>query len=104
MTRRCSIRQAARPKRHLVVDRAGRPLAARLTAATRHESLGFKALLDAIPPITQPNSRCRQWIAPPGRLPRVGHHLEERQQGGTEMADKGMLLATRRRVVVAEPA
>jgi transposase len=43
-----------------VVDRAGTPLAVRLTGANRHDSLVFEDLLDAIPPIRQPNGRRRK--------------------------------------------
>ena len=52
-------------KRHLVVDRTGIPLAALLTAANRHDSVIFEALLDAIPPIKQANGRRRKR---PGKL------------------------------------
>ena len=41
-------------------DRAGIPLASLLTGATRHDSVVFEALLDAIPPIRQPNGRRRK--------------------------------------------
>jgi transposase len=43
-----------------VVDRTGIPLAALLTAANRHDSVIFEALLDAIPPIKQANGRRRK--------------------------------------------
>jgi transposase len=43
-----------------VVDRAGIPLATLLTAANRHDSMVFADLLDAIPPIRQPNGRRRK--------------------------------------------
>jgi transposase len=39
-------------KRHVVTDRRGIPLAARITGANRHESVVFEDLIDAIPPIT----------------------------------------------------
>jgi transposase len=42
-----------------VVDRAGTPLAVRLTGANRHDSMVFEDLLDAIPPIRQPNGHRR---------------------------------------------
>jgi transposase len=41
-------------------DRAGIPLASRLTGANRHDSVAFEALLDAVPPIKQPNGRRRK--------------------------------------------
>ncbi len=47
-------------KRHLVVERAGLPLATLLTGANRHDSVVFEGLLDAIPPIRQPNGRRRK--------------------------------------------
>jgi transposase len=43
-----------------VVDRAGTPLAVRLTGANRHDSMVFEELIDAIPRIRQPNGRRRQ--------------------------------------------
>jgi transposase len=43
-----------------VVDRRGIPLAALLTGANRHDSVVFEALIDAIPPIRQPNGRRRK--------------------------------------------
>ena len=47
-------------KRHVVVERKGLPLAALRTGANRHESVVFETLLDAIPPIRQPNGRRRK--------------------------------------------
>jgi transposase len=47
-------------KRHLVVDRTGIPLAALLSGANRHDSVVFEQVLDAIPPIRQPNGRRRK--------------------------------------------
>lgn len=44
----------------MVGDRAGLPLATLLTGANRHDSMVFEALLDAIPPITQPNGHRRK--------------------------------------------
>jgi transposase len=41
-------------------DRAGIPLASLLTGANRHDSTIFEELLDAIPPIKQPNGRRRK--------------------------------------------
>jgi transposase len=43
-----------------VVDRAGTPLAVRLTGANRHDSMVFEELIDTIPRIRQPNGRRRQ--------------------------------------------
>jgi hypothetical protein len=43
-----------------VGDRGGIPLAALLTGANRHDSVVFEELLDAIPPIKQPNGRRRK--------------------------------------------
>ena len=43
-----------------MVDRGGIPLAALLTGANRHDSVVFEDLLDAIPPIKQPNGRRRK--------------------------------------------
>lgn len=42
-----------------MVDRAGTPLACRLTGANRHDSVVFEDLVDAIPPIKQPNGHRR---------------------------------------------
>ena len=47
-------------KRHLVTDRNGVPLAARLTGANRHESVVFEEVIDAIPPIKGPSGRRRR--------------------------------------------
>ncbi len=47
-------------KRHIAVERGGLPLAKLLTGANRHESMVFEELLDAIPPIMQPNGRRRK--------------------------------------------
>ncbi len=41
-------------KRHIVVDRAGIPLAAMITAANMHDSMVFKELIDAMEPIKRP--------------------------------------------------
>jgi transposase len=43
-----------------VVDRTGIPLAALLSGANRHDSIVFEQVLDAIPPIRQPNGRRRK--------------------------------------------
>ena len=43
-----------------MVDRTGIPLAALLTAANRHDSVIFEALLDAIPSSKQVNGRRRK--------------------------------------------
>ena len=47
-------------KRHLVIDRAGIPLAALVTGANRHDSVVFEGLTDAIPPIKRPSGRPRR--------------------------------------------
>ena len=44
-------------KRHLVVDRAGAPLATCLSAANRDDSTVFEALIDAIPAIKRARGR-----------------------------------------------
>ena len=41
-------------------DRTGLPLASLLTGANRHDSVVFEDLLDAVPPIRQPNGRRRK--------------------------------------------
>ncbi len=41
-------------------DRAGIPLASLLSGATRHDAIVFEELLDAVPPIKQPNGHRRQ--------------------------------------------
>jgi transposase len=43
-----------------VGDRAGIPLASLLTGANRHDSVVFEDILDAVPPIKQPNGRRRK--------------------------------------------
>ena len=43
-----------------MVERGGKPLAALLTGANRHDAMVFEALLDAIPPITTPAGRRRK--------------------------------------------
>jgi transposase len=48
-----------------VGDRTGCPRAALLTVANRHDTVVFEALIDAIPPIRQPNGRRRRR---PGKL------------------------------------
>jgi transposase len=48
-----------------VGERAGIPLASLLSGTNRHDSTVFEDLLDAIPPITQPNGRRRKR---PGKL------------------------------------
>lgn len=47
-------------KRHVVVDRQGIPLAARLSAANVHDSHCFAALIEAVPPIRRPRGRPRR--------------------------------------------
>jgi transposase len=46
-------------------DRTGIPLASLLTGANCHDSIAFEAVLDAVPPIRQPNGRRRKR---PGKL------------------------------------
>jgi transposase len=41
-------------------DRGGIPLASLLSGANRHDSVVFEDLLDAVPPIRQPNGRRRK--------------------------------------------
>jgi transposase len=41
-------------------DRGGIPLASLLSGANRHDSVVFEELLDAVPPIRQPNGRRRK--------------------------------------------
>ena len=43
-----------------MVERAGTPLAVCLSAANRHDSQLFEELIDAVPPIRQPNGRRRK--------------------------------------------
>jgi transposase len=43
-----------------VGDRTGLPLVSLLTGANQHDSVVFEAVLDAIPPIQQPNGRRRK--------------------------------------------
>ncbi len=43
-----------------MVERGGLPLALRLTGANRQESVLFEEMIDAIPPIKQPNGRRRK--------------------------------------------
>jgi transposase len=43
-----------------VVERRGLPLAQLLSGANRHDSIVFEALLDAVPPVKQPNGRRRK--------------------------------------------
>jgi transposase len=71
-------------KRHILTERGGIPLAKLLTAANRHESTVFEEMLDAVPPITQPNGHRRKR---PGKLhadkaydiPRCRHALRQRR-------------------------
>ena len=53
-------RAKAGTKRHLVVDRHGTPLACVLTGANRHDSMVFDEVIDAIPPIRQPDGHRRK--------------------------------------------
>lgn len=48
-------------KHHLLVDRQGIPLAVTLSAANVHDSQMLEATVDAVPPITRPRGRPRQW-------------------------------------------
>lgn len=43
-----------------MTERGGLPLAKGLTGANRHESTVFEAMLDAVPPIKQPNGHRRK--------------------------------------------
>jgi len=47
-------------KHHVVVDRRGTPLAARITGANRHDSKVFEEMIDAIRPIQRPRGRPRK--------------------------------------------
>lgn len=47
-------------KRHVVVDRQGIPLAIRISAANRHDSLMLEVILDSIEPIRRPRGRSRK--------------------------------------------
>lgn len=47
-------------KRHLLVERRGTPLAVQLSAANRHDSTVFDALLDAVQPVRQARGRPRK--------------------------------------------
>ncbi|MDQ3221999.1 MAG: IS5 family transposase [Gemmatimonadota bacterium] len=47
-------------KRHILTERGGLPLAKLRTAANRHDSVVFEDLLDAVPPVRQPNGRRRK--------------------------------------------
>ena len=53
-------RGKAGTKRHIVVDRAGTPLACILSGANRNDHLVLEAALDAIPPIRRPRGRPRR--------------------------------------------
>jgi IS5 family transposase len=46
-------------KRHVLTDRRGIPLVARITEANRHESVVFEEVIDAVPPIKTPAGRRR---------------------------------------------
>lgn len=47
-------------KRHVLTDRAGIPLAVRLSPANRHDSLDVEPLVDTVPPIRQCAGRPRR--------------------------------------------
>lgn len=51
-------------KRHIVVDRQGIPLAAKLSGANVHDSMMFEEMVDSIEPIRRPRGRPRQRPAP----------------------------------------
>lgn len=53
-------RGKAGSKHHLVVDRAGVPLAVELTAANVHDSIPFEAMLDRVPSILRRQGRPRK--------------------------------------------
>ena len=53
-------------KRHVLTDRAGIPLAVRLSPANRHDRLDLEPLVDAVPPI-------RQCVGRPRRRPTKLH-------------------------------
>ena len=46
-------------KRHVITDRAGLPLATRLTGAHRHDSIVFEERIDGVPLIRTPTGRRR---------------------------------------------
>jgi len=52
-------RGKAGPKRHLITDRQGLPLAALVTAANRPDTVVFEELLAAVPPIRRPAGQRR---------------------------------------------
>ena len=43
-----------------MVDRAGTPLAVRLSGANRHDSVLFEEVIDAIPPVKRPSGQRRK--------------------------------------------
>ena len=53
-------RGKAGSKRHVITDRNGIPLAALLSEATRHDSICFESLLDAVPAIRTPAGQRRK--------------------------------------------
>jgi transposase len=76
-------------KRHLVADRRGVPLAAKLSAANCHDSKLFEALMEAIPPIVGPRGKPGRPRKRPGKLhadkaydvPRCRRYLRRRGIG-----------------------
>ena len=52
-------RGKAGTKRHVLTDRNGVPLAARLTGANRHDSVVFEEILDAVPATKRPSGQRR---------------------------------------------
>jgi transposase len=53
-------RGKAGTKRHVLTDRAGIPLVARISGANRHESVLFEEMIDAVPPIKGPSGHRRK--------------------------------------------
>ena len=47
-------------KRHVLTERRGIPLVARITGANRHESVVFEGVIDAVPPIKRPTGHRRR--------------------------------------------
>ena len=55
---------------HLLVDRDGIPLAARLPAANTHDSVLLEQVVDAVPPVKGPRGRPGRPRPTPGQTPR----------------------------------
>jgi transposase len=47
-------------KRHVLTERRGIPLVARITGANRHEAVVFEEVIDAVPPIKRPAGHRRR--------------------------------------------